>query len=67
LGLAPDASESDVKRAYHALAMKYHPDRNKSEDSIARFQDVTLAHSILADTKGKRREYDKARKGVPDP
>jgi tetratricopeptide (TPR) repeat protein len=67
LGLAPDASETDVKRAYHALAMKYHPDRNKSEDSIARFQDVTLAHSILADTKGKKREYDKARKGVLDP
>ncbi len=68
LGLAPDASEDDIKRAYHALAMKYHPDRNKSEDhSIARFQDVTLANSILADTKGKRREYDKARKGVPDP
>ena len=67
LGLAPDASESDIKRAYRALAMRYHPDRNKSEDSIGRFQDVTMAHSVLTDTRGKRREYDKARKGVPDP
>jgi len=67
LGLTLDASEPVIKRAYHALARMYHPDRNKSVESIARFQDISLAHTILADTKGKKREYDKARKGLLDP
>jgi tetratricopeptide (TPR) repeat protein len=67
LGLTLDASEPDIKRAYHTLAKMYHPDRNKSEDSIALFQDISLAHTILSDTKGKKREYDNSRKGLLDP
>ncbi|KAL3809548.1 hypothetical protein ACHAXA_001822 [Cyclostephanos tholiformis] len=67
LGLTIDASESDIKRAYHTLARMYHPDRNKSEEAILLFQDISFAHTILVDTKGKRREYDNARKGLLDP
>lgn len=67
LGLTLDASEPDIKRAYRTLAKMYHPDRNKSEDSIALFQDISLAHTILSDTKGKKREYDNSRKGLLDP
>jgi len=64
LGLARSASDSDIKQAYHRLAKKYHPDRNDSTEAQARFHEINLAYGILGDSKGKKREYDKARAGI---
>lgn len=57
LGVARDASESDIKKAYHKLAMKWHPDRNKSPDAEERFKQIAKAYAILKDPK-KRARYD---------
>jgi molecular chaperone DnaJ len=59
LGVARDASEVDLKKAFRQLAMKYHPDRNP-EDSEAeeKFKEINEAYSVLSDTE-KRSNYDR--------
>ncbi|CAJ1932563.1 unnamed protein product [Cylindrotheca closterium] len=54
LGLSQDASESDIKKAYHKEALNYHPDRqankeNKDEDAITKFAAIKEAYEILTD------------------
>ena len=55
LEVAYDASESTIKRRFHELALKYHPDKNASGE--ARFKLVNAAHECLSDV-AKRRAYD---------
>ncbi|KAI1292898.1 Mitochonrial uncharacterized protein [Halotydeus destructor] len=58
LGVARNASQKDIKKAYYQLAKKYHPDTNKNDsDAQKKFQAVSEAYEILSD-EGKRREYD---------
>ncbi|XP_069484055.1 dnaJ homolog subfamily B member 9 [Ambystoma mexicanum] len=57
LGVPKNASERQIKKAFHKLAMKYHPDKNKSPDAEAKFRDIAEAYEILSDEK-RRREYD---------
>ena len=47
LGVSPDADQSDIKKAYKKLALKYHPDRNDSPDAALRFQEVYEAYEVL--------------------
>ena len=56
LGIASDASEEDVKRAYRKLALRYHPDKNPTADAT-RFQEIQTAYETLSDP-AKRRDYD---------
>jgi molecular chaperone DnaJ len=59
LGVARDASEADIKKAYRRLAMKHHPDRNKDDDSAeARFKEAKEAYEVLSDGE-KRATYDR--------
>jgi molecular chaperone DnaJ len=58
LGVAQNASEGDLKKAYRRLAMKYHPDRNP-EDQVAeeKFKEAKVAFEVLNDPQ-KRAAYD---------
>lgn len=57
LGVARDANEKDIKKAYRAKALEVHPDKNDSEDAAAKFILVNEAFSILSD-KNMRAEYN---------
>ncbi|XP_040266873.1 dnaJ homolog subfamily B member 9 [Bufo bufo] len=57
LGVPKNASERQIKKAFHKLAMKYHPDKNKSPDAEAKFREIAEAYEILSDDN-KRKEYD---------
>jgi molecular chaperone DnaJ len=59
LGVARDASEEDLKKAYRKLAMQYHPDRNPGDKAAeAKFKELNEAYDILKDAE-KRAAYDR--------
>lgn len=49
LGLGRGASTADIKKAYRQLSLKYHPDKNPSEDAATRFAEVASAYEVLSD------------------
>src|SRR3989338_4928153 len=55
LGVTKTSTKDDIKRAFHKLAHKFHPD--KKEGDADKFKEVSEAYSILSDDK-KRAEYD---------
>jgi len=57
MGLARDASQDDIKRAYRKLARKYHPDVSKEPDAEAKFKELGEANEVLKDPE-KRAAYD---------
>ncbi len=58
LGVARDATEAEIKKAYRKLAMEYHPDRNPAPEAEARFKEITEAYEVLRDPQ-KRAAYDR--------
>ncbi len=59
LGVERDASASDIKRAYRALALKYHPDVSKDKAAAeSRFKEIVEAYEVLSDA-AKRQQYDR--------
>ena len=58
LGVAKDATESDIKKAYRRLAMKFHPDRNPDDPAAeGQFKEAKEACEVLLDAQ-KRAVYD---------
>ncbi|KAJ1383906.1 DnaJ domain containing protein, partial [Sesbania bispinosa] len=54
-----DATEDAIRSNYIRLALKWHPDKQKDQDSAtSRFQEINEAYQVLSDPV-KRREYDK--------
>lgn len=58
LGVAKNATEADLKKAYRRLAMKFHPDRNPDDkDAEEKFKEAKEAYEVLTDAQ-KRAIYD---------
>ena len=58
LGVAKDASDADIKKAYRNLAKKYHPDLNPGDkEAEAKFKEVNEAYETLSDSQ-RRAQYD---------
>ena len=57
LGISKDASESEIKKAYRSLSLKYHPDRNPSEEAKTKILEINEAYETLSDAQ-KKQQYD---------
>ncbi|MGI0047424.1 MAG: molecular chaperone DnaJ [Nitrosotalea sp.] len=57
LGLQKNSSQDEIKSQYRKLALKFHPDRNKSPDAAEYFKEVSEAYAVLSDNE-KRKLYD---------
>ena len=69
LGVAKNASDDDIKKAYRKLAMKYHPDRNQGDTAKAaeeKFKEAKEAYEMLSDAQ-KRAAYDQYGHAGVDP
>jgi molecular chaperone DnaJ len=61
LGVAKDASDADIKKAYRKLAREHHPDTNSGNTaSEKKFKDISEAYSVLSDPD-ERQQYDAIR------
>jgi curved DNA-binding protein len=59
LGVDRNASEKEIKKAYHKLARKYHPDVNPgNKEAEEQFKEINEAHEVLSDPE-KRKKYDR--------
>lgn len=59
LGIDRNATIKDVKKAYHKLALRWHPDKNQNnlKEATKKFREITEAYDTLSD-ETKRRNYD---------
>ena len=67
LGLAKNASDEEIKKAYRKLAMKHHPDRNHGDDnkkSEEQFKEAKEAYEMLSDPQKRAAYYQYGHAGV---
>ena len=61
LGVAKEASQEDIKKAYRKLSLQFHPDRNNnSSESTEKFQEINSAYDVLSNEQ-ERANYDRQR------
>lgn len=62
LGVSPEATEDEIRKAYRRLALRWHPDRNPGRSEAAeRFKEISEAYAVLTNRR-RRAEYDTARR-----
>lgn len=67
LGVAKDADDATIKKAYRKLARQYHPDSNPGDQNAAdKFKEATEAYEVLSDSE-KRAKYDQFGHAAFDP
>src|SRR5690625_3861219 len=67
LGVSKDVSAADLKKAYHRVAMKYHPDQNPDDKTAEdKFKETIDAYEVLSDTQ-QLTATDQFRHAGPDP
>lgn len=57
LGISKNATDDEIKKAYRKQALKWHPDKNNSQEATERFKEINKAFEVLADSK-KKQMYD---------
>ena len=57
LGVSKDVSVNDLKKKYRKLALKWHPDKNSTDEAASKFKSINEAYSVLSDPE-KRKIYD---------
>lgn len=57
LGVSKTSSADEIKSQYRKLALKFHPDRNKSAEAGEHFKEISEAYAVLSDSE-KRQVYD---------
>ena len=58
LGVSKSATEDEIKKGYRKMALKYHPDKNKSPGAEDKFKEIAEAYDVLSDSK-KKDIYDR--------
>ena len=58
LGVSKTASQSEIKKAYRKLALRYHPDKNTDKKAVDKFKEVSEAYEVLSDPE-KKQTYDR--------
>ncbi len=67
LGVARDASDEDIKKAYRKLVFEFHPDRNPGNATAdAKIREINAAYEVIGDPD-KRRSYERLRFGEAQP
>jgi len=57
LGISKESTEDQIRKAYYKMALKLHPDKNKSDKANQMFQDISVAYQVLSDVN-MRSDYD---------
>ena len=57
LDVSRKATSAEIKKAYRKLSLKYHPDKNPSEEAASKFAEIANAYDVLSDPD-KRKTYD---------